>query len=79
MPYVHNNSNCKIPGNKFFSFYFILLYCFLGPHPWHIEVPRLGVKTELQLLTYATATATQDPSCVLTYTTAWGNAGSLTH
>ena len=27
-----------------------------------MEVPRLGVKLELQLPAYATATATQDPS-----------------
>ena len=31
---------------------------FLGPLPWHMEVPRLGV------LAYARATATQDPSGV---------------
>ena len=37
---------------------------FLGPHPWHMEVPRLGVKLELQLPAYATATTTPDPSCV---------------
>ena len=44
-------------------FHFII---FLGPHPWHMEVPRLGVKLELQLLAYATATATatSDPSCI---------------
>ena len=29
-----------------------------------MEVPRLGVKLELQLLAYATTTAMQDPSCV---------------
>ena len=29
---------------------------------WQMEVPRLGVKSELQLLAYATATAAQDPS-----------------
>ena len=29
-----------------------------------MEVPRLGVQLELQLLAYATATSTQDPSCV---------------
>ena len=29
-----------------------------------MEVPRLGVKLELQLLAYATATATQDQSLV---------------
>ena len=20
-----------------------ILFCFLGPHPWHMEVPRLGL------------------------------------
>ena len=37
-------------------------FFFLGLHPWHMEVPRLGVKSELQLPAYATATAMQDPS-----------------
>ena len=41
----------------FVNFFFFL---FLGPHVWHIEVPRLGVKSGLQLPTYTTATATQD-------------------
>ena len=31
---------------------------------WHMEVPRLGVKLELQLPAYTTATATQDLSHV---------------
>ena len=44
-----------------FCFFFSFLF-FLGPHPWHMEVPRLGVKSELQLLAYTMATATQDPS-----------------
>ena len=35
---------------------------FLGLHLQHTEVPRLGVKSELQLLAYTTATATRDPS-----------------
>jgi len=34
---------------------------FLGLHLWHMEVPRLGVKLELQLPAYTTATATLDP------------------
>ena len=38
--------------------------CFLGPHPWHMEVPRLGVQSELQLLAYTTTTATSDVSRV---------------
>ena len=41
---------------------FFFFFALLGPHPWHMEVPRLGVESELQLLAYATATAT--PSCV---------------
>ena len=36
----------------------------LGLHLWHIEVPRLGVESELLLLVYAGATATPDPSHV---------------
>ena len=39
-------------------------FCYFRPHPRHMEVPRLGVKLELQLPTCATATATSDPSCV---------------
>ena len=35
---------------------------FLGLNLQHMEVPRLGVKWELQLLAYATATATPDAS-----------------
>ena len=33
-------------------------------HPWHNEVPRLGVKLELQLPACYTAMATQDLSCI---------------
>ena len=41
---------------------FILFYfCFLGPHPGHMEFPRLGVESELQLQAYTTATAMPDP------------------
>ena len=47
----------KNESNFFFAF-------FLGPHLWHMEVSRLGVKTELQLPAYATAHS---------------NTGSLTH
>ena len=36
--------------------------CFLGPHLQHMEVPSLGVKSELQ--PPAAATATPDPSSI---------------
>ena len=41
-----------------FKNYLCIYLCFLGLHPWHMEVPRLGVELELQLLAYVTATAT---------------------
>ena len=31
-----------------------LVFFFLGPHLWLMDVPRLGVKSELQLLAYTT-------------------------
>ena len=37
-------------------------FCFLGPRLWHMDIPRLGVQSELQLLVYTTATAVQDPN-----------------
>ena len=44
---------------------FCLFVClFLGPHPRHMEVPRLEVESELQLPAYATATAAREPSCI---------------
>ena len=33
----------------------LFFFSFLGLHPQHMEVPRLGVKLELQLPAYATA------------------------
>ena len=43
-------------------FVFVFVFCFLVPHLWHMEVPRLEVKSELQLLAYTTAIAMQDLS-----------------
>ena len=48
----------------FYFILFIYLFIFLGPHPQHMEVPGLGVESELQLLAYATATAKRDSSHV---------------
>ena len=39
----------------------IIVLAFLRMNQWHMEVPRLGVELELQLLAYTTATAMQDP------------------
>ena len=40
----------------------LLFFFFLEPHLHHVEVPRLRVKLELQLLSYTIATAMPDPS-----------------
>ena len=45
------------------TLYFSILL-FLGPHLQHIDAPKLGVKLELQLQAYVTATATWDLSHV---------------
>ena len=52
---------CSLWLNALLTF---IYFCFLGPYPWHVEVPRLGVKSELQLLAYSTATAMPDPSLI---------------
>ena len=73
-----------VPQNKpvpFLSPFFFFSFCFLGPYLRNMEVPRLGVESELYLPAYTTATATQDSSHIraVTYTTAHSNTGPLTH
>ena len=43
-------------------YFFFFSPCFLRLHPWHVEVPRLGVESKLQLPAHTTAT--RDPSRV---------------
>ena len=49
-----------------FLFLGVFLLCFLGPHLWHMEVPRLGIESELQLPAHTMATAMWDPSHICT-------------
>ena len=44
------------PGKDYFNFFF------LGPHLWHMEIPRLRVKLEVKLPAYTTATIVCDLS-----------------
>ena len=60
-PLSHNRNSASF-SFIIFVLYFIYLFCFLGPNPRHVEVPRLGVESELQGLAYTAAT--QDPSHV---------------
>ena len=48
---------------RWFLFYFSF-FVFLQPHMWCMEVPLLGVESELQLWVHATAIAMPDPSCI---------------
>ena len=45
-----------------FKYKFIIFFSFvfLGPYLQHMEVPKLGVESELQLQAYATATEMPD-------------------
>ena len=47
---IHTQSFCNVEK-----------FCFLGLHPRHMEVPRLGVELKLQPPAYATATAMLGP------------------
>ena len=46
------------------TFFYLLFFAFSGLHLQHMKVLRLGVKMELHLLAYATATATEDPNSI---------------
>ena len=56
-----------------------LIYLFIWSHLWRMEVPKLEVELELQLLAYPTATAMQDPSRICDLPAALSKAKSLTH
>ena len=62
---LSSKSSVHIIFYIFFLFFFFFFFCLLGATPaGHTEVPRLGIKLELQLPTYATATAMWDLSHV---------------
>ena len=43
---LHNRINSSRPLDT--GFLFVCLFvCFLGLHPWHLEVPRLVIQLEL--------------------------------
>ena len=49
---------------SFIYLFIYLLTYLLRQHPWHMEVPRLGVELDPQLSAYTTATVMPDLSCV---------------
>ena len=89
---VTDTSNCSsisvltsFCGNRIFLvlfwFAFCLFFSFLELHLWHMQLPRLGVESELQLPAYtmATAIAIRDRSHVCNlYQSSW-ECQILTH
>ena len=61
---AHEDFHFSILYNPFLLFLIFKNFFFLEPHLWHIDVPRLGVESELQLPASTKATATQTLSCV---------------
>ena len=65
VPWVKNPTAWAQVTAEVRSFGFCGFFClFLGPYLRHMEVPRLGVESELQLPAYSRATATWDLSHV---------------
>ena len=71
------NPTYKYCTSLFLHFIYLFIYLFLGPHLWHVEVPRLGVKLELQLQAYTIVTP--DPSHICDLHHSCGITRSLTH
>ena len=44
-------------AHHIFSLFIFFFWLFSGLHQWHTEIPKLGVKSELQPQAYATTTA----------------------
>ena len=57
----------------------LIFFFFLWPRLWHMELPRLGVESELQMLSHATATATPVLSRICDLSWSLWQAPSLTH
>ena len=50
-------------GHIGLGFFFFFSFPFFSGLPlWHMEVPRLGIRSEVKLPAYATATAMLNPS-----------------
>ena len=69
---LDHSQKCQMPLSSVILIFYLILptlfccccSCLLGPHLWLMEVPRLGVQSELQLPADTTATASPDPSHV---------------
>ena len=58
-----NLKEISVTGWAELGFLFFVFFLFMATPVQHMEAPRLGVESELQLQAIATATATPDRSC----------------
>ena len=63
----------------FFFFWLFGFLAFLGPYPWHMEVPRPGSNRSCSCRPMPQPQQCQIHTTSATYTTAHGNARSSTH
>ena len=59
--YLLNIRYYRVTANFLYNIIVTIFFVFLGPRPRHLEVPRLGVQTELEMAADTTATATATP------------------
>ena len=71
----------KIVKHGLYLHDYFFSFSFSGLHPWHMEIPRPGVESELQWSCWSTPQPQQHRiwTTSATYTTAYGNVGTLTH
>ena len=71
------SSGCLLNKTSLSNFRWVFFFLVsLGMHPQHVEVLRLGIQSELQLLAYTTATKCEIQATTAIYTMAHSNAGS---
>ena len=63
----------------FLSLFFFFLFCFLGLHQWHTEVPRLGSNQSYSCWPTPQVQQCRIQGTFAIYTRAQGSARSLTH
>ena len=68
--YFCNRQHSQIPFLVFYCCCYYYYFCFLGLHLQHMEIPKLGIKSVLQLPAYTTATQDLNPICDL-YHSSW--------
>ena len=58
-PFLENGDRCV--GLGFFFFLFCFVCFFLGPHPWHMEVPRLGIRVRAAAASHSHSDTRSEP------------------